>query len=384
MQGRNSTTSIPDPDQKKKQRLRMLRNCGIVLLVVVLIVSGVNLVRYLTRSQTISSYALSCFSHQDVTVFRDGVLYYDGESIHFLNANGSIVWSYPVGTDASYSVSDDYLIAWSGTQLFIVNAKGKPTYNEPMSSEIQFARIGSTRAAIVLGDETAPQLMMVDVNGQLLDSEQTVFDGMMLLDCGFFGNNEEYCWTLAMDAYSPALATYLHTFQVDKMNTGNVNLGDNLVYRVFYANSKLYVFTTQQLNTYDYRGVQDTDGSQLIYGWRLLDYTLSSRGVPQMLFGPTGQTNGSNAITELRILAGSADRHFTLPSECVGAGLYGSRLYAFSSDYLFTSPINTQRFVAYSSPLPGGRSISGLIGITSNGYAIVACGAEVYSIFLPQ
>ena len=87
----------------------------------------------------------------------------------------------------------------------------------------------------------------------------------MLLDCGFFGTGEEYCWTLSADVYSPALATYLHTFQVNKMNTGNVNLGDHLVYKVFYANSKLYVFDTQQLTTYDYRGVQDTSGSQLIY-----------------------------------------------------------------------------------------------------------------------
>ena len=38
MQGRNPSTAIPDPDQKRKQRLRMLRNCTIVVLVVVLIV----------------------------------------------------------------------------------------------------------------------------------------------------------------------------------------------------------------------------------------------------------------------------------------------------------------------------------------------------------
>ena len=43
MQGRNPSTAIPDPDQKRKQRLRMLRNCTIVVLVVVLIVLAVNL-----------------------------------------------------------------------------------------------------------------------------------------------------------------------------------------------------------------------------------------------------------------------------------------------------------------------------------------------------
>ena len=258
MQGRNPSTAIPGPDQKRKQRLRMLRNCTIVVLVVVLIVLAVNLVRYFTRSRSIGVYSLPCFAHQDVTVFRDGVVYYDGESIHCVGATGTVLWSYPVGSGASFSVSDKYLIAWSGTQLFIVNENGRPTYNEPMTSEIQFARIGNTRAVIVLGDEINPEVMMVDLNGQLLDSEKGVFEGKMLLDCGFFGTGEEYCWTLSADVYSPALATYLHTFQVNKMNTGNVNLGDHLVYKVFYANSKLYVFDTQQLTTYDYRGVQDT------------------------------------------------------------------------------------------------------------------------------
>ena len=53
MQGRNPSTAIPGPDQKRKQRLRMLRNCTIVVLVVVLIVLAVNLVRYFTRSRSI-------------------------------------------------------------------------------------------------------------------------------------------------------------------------------------------------------------------------------------------------------------------------------------------------------------------------------------------
>ena len=184
--------------------------------------------------------------------------------------------------------------------------------------------------------------------------------------------------------YSPALATYLHTFQVNKMNTGNVNLGDHLVYKVFYTGSKLYVFDTQQLTTYDYRGVQDTSGSQLIYGWRLMNHSLSTRGTPQMLFAPTNQTSSEMVITELRVLAGSVDNHITLPTTCVGAAIDSRRIYAFSPTYLFTSTLESQRFVAYAASLPDGRSVTSLIGITSGGYAIVTSGTEVYSITLPQ
>ena len=55
-----------------------------------------------------------------------------------------------------------------------------------------------------------------------------------------------------------------------------------------------------------------------------------------------------------------------------------------SPTYLFTSTLESQRFVAYAASLPDGRSVSSLIGITSGGYAIVTSGTEVYSITLPQ
>ena len=110
----------------------------------------------------------------------------------------------------------------------------------------------------------------------------------------------------------------------------------------------------------------------------------SARGTPQMLFAPTNQTSSEMAITELRVLAGSVDNHITLPTTCVGAAIDSRRIYAFSPTYLFTSTLESQRFVAYAASLPDGRSVTSLIGITSGGYAIVTSGTEVYSITLPQ
>ena len=73
-----------------------------------------------------------------------------------------------------------------------------------------------------------------------------------------------------------------------------------------------------------------------------------------------------------------------MPTTCVGAAIDSRRIYAFSPTYLFTSTLESQRFVAYAASLPDGRSVSSLIGITSGGYAIVTSGTEVYSITLPQ
>ena len=141
MQSKNNPL-IPDQEALKRKRRKQLRNWIILFAVVLAIIGIVNLVSFLTRTSTVTALYLPCYAHQDVTVFQDGVLYYDGASIHFVNAGGGIEWSYPVGDGASFSVSDDHLDIWAGTQLFIVDAKGKPSYIESMEAPIQFARIG--------------------------------------------------------------------------------------------------------------------------------------------------------------------------------------------------------------------------------------------------
>ena len=137
-----SKNLIPDEEAIKRKRRKQLRNWIILIVVVLSIIGIVNLISFLGRTTTVKALSLPCYAHQDVTAFQDGVLYYDGASIHFVNAGGGIEWSYPVGDGASFSVSEDHLVIWAGTQLFIVDAKGKPSYNESMVAPIQFARIG--------------------------------------------------------------------------------------------------------------------------------------------------------------------------------------------------------------------------------------------------
>ena len=252
-----SKALIPDQELARKKRRQQIRNWIILITVVLLIIGAVNLFNFFTRTSTVSALSLPCYAHQDVTVFQDGVLYYDGASIHFVNAGGGIEWSYPVGDGASFSVSKDHLVIWAGTQLFIVDAKGKPSYNQSMEAPIQFARIGKKYAAVVTGDDLKSTVTVKDLQGSQVDYETEAYDGMLLLDCGFYGANNEYLWTLSYDVYNPAISTIMHTYQVGQMNTGEVNLGEHLAYKVIYADNLLNVFTTQQMYIYDYKGVQN-------------------------------------------------------------------------------------------------------------------------------
>ena len=268
-------------------------------------------------------------------------------------------------------------------KLFIVNSKGKPSYNQSMEGEIQFARIGKRYACIVVGGELSPTVYVKSLDGGQVDMESDDFAGMMMLDCGFYGQNDEYMWTMAYDVYNPAITTYIHTFQVGQMNTGIITVSDHLTYKVLYQNGKLNVFTTQQMYLYDYKGVQDVNNTMLVYGWQLLDHDLPSRGAARMLLAPTEQTTNVQSISELRLLADPIDRRYTLPASCVGASISEDDIYAISSDSLYVGTIDSQRFTAYPIRLPDERSITGFVGLTDNGYAIVSSGNEIYSVSLP-
>lgn len=383
MQGKGKSM-YTDQQANDLRRRRQVRNWIILVAVIALVFAGLRLLQGVGKTSEITAVTMPCYASQDVTVFGDSVLYYDGASIHCLSATGAVKWSFPVGSGATFSVSNDHMVVWVGSQLFIVDQNGRPSYNENMGDDIQFARVGESYAAVVIGDDTAPDLVIKDLQGSQVDEETEAFSGMLLLDVGFYGDKGQYMWTLAMDVYGTAINTVMNTFQVGKMNTGQVSLGENLAYKVLFEDNKLRVFTTQQMYTYDYKAVQDVNSTMLVYGWKLINHYIPSRGSASMLLAPIAQASGDSSITELRILSGTLDRRYTLPSACVGAAVQGKNLYAFSDTYLYRTDVDSQRFYGYALPLPQGTTADGFIGLTSNGQALLTNGETVYSVSLPQ
>lgn len=371
------------PSQEETRR-RQIRNWIILVTVVVLILLGVHFLRGYGRGREIGITRLPCYASQNVTPFRDGVLYYDGVTLHHLSSTGTIRWSFPAGSAASFCVGPTHLAVWSGTQLFLVDQNGNATYNEAMEGTVQFARVGGRYAAVVVGDDTEPKLIVKDLNGSQVDAEAEAFSGLMLLDVGFYGDQGEYLWTLSMDVFGTAANTILNTFQVGKMNTGEVSLGDRITYKVLYENARLRVFTTQQVYTYDYKCVQDTNATLLIYGWKLIDAEIPERGAAKLLLAPTSQTSSAQIISELRVVEGSSDKRYTLPVACVGATIDQGNIYAVGGNTIYRADLGSQRFFGYPIPVPEGVNIDGYYGVTSDGRMLLGAGETMYSMSLPR
>lgn len=333
-------------------------------------------------SSAVSASLLPCPYSDTITPFGDNVLYYDGVSLHCMSSTGSVRWSFQLGSNAGFHCSDDMITAWVGSTIFILDKNGNSSYNDNLGDEIQFARIGDAYVAAVIGSDSAPRLLVKDHTGAHMDEESDAYNNLILLDVGFYGKNGQYMWTLALDVYGTASNTLLNTFEVGKMNTGEVSLGESISYAVVYENSLLRVINTRRMLTFNDRGTQDNSASVLVYGWRFLDAEVPERGSAQMLFAPTSQTESLYDIRELRLISGNQDKRYSLPDACIGATVWNRGVYALSADTLYRAGQNDSRFSTYELPMD--KAATQFIGTLSSGRAIVACGEEVYTITLPQ
>ena len=376
-----SRNAAEERNAPPENRRRQIRSWLILILLAVGVLVGVHFLRH--DRKEINLARLPCYANQNVTPFRDGLIYYDGQSLHHLSSSGTIRWSFPAGSEVSFHAGPTHVAIWYGSQMFLVDQNGKATYNETMEGEVQFVRVGERYVAAVVGDLTSPKLDIKDLKGGQVDAEADAYSGLVMLDTGFFGDQGQYLWTLSLDVYGTAPNYILNTFQVGKMNAGEVSLGKDLTYRVIYENARLRVFTTQQAYTYDYQCTQDTNATMLVYGWKVIDVEIPERGRAKILMAPTSQTSSEQIISELRVLDGDRDMRYTLPTSCVGAGIYGGNIYAASGDYIYRADMNSQRFFGYQIPELNGAEITAFYGITSDGKMLLASGDTMYALTLP-
>ena len=257
------------------QRVKPKMSRRKAFLVLFLILAGVGLlvwggislfsVRVVTN---VTASLLPCPYSDTIMPFGQNVLYYDGVSIHCMSDTGSVRWSFQIGADAGYDCNDSVVVAWAGSTIYILDQNGNSSYNDNLGEEIQFARVGTQYVAAVIGETTSPRLVVKDHTGAHMDEEADAFDTLILLDVGFYGKNGEYMWTLALDVFGTAANTILNTFEVGKMNTGEVSLGEPIAYAVVYENSLLRVINTRKMLTFndDRASVMQHTGRTLFKG----------------------------------------------------------------------------------------------------------------------
>ena len=367
------------PKRKRWQSIMILAGILIGLVAVIVLLVSLFAYRPVTR---VSAYRLPCEYNDSIKPFGDSVLYYDGVSIHCMSSTGAVRWSFQLGANAGFDATNDVVAAWAGNTIYIIDRNGNSTYNDNLGAPIQFARAGKQYVAAVIGDDTSSRLVVKDHLGAHMDEEADAYKKLLILDVGFYGQNGEYMWTLSLDVFGTAANTILNTFEVGKMNTGEVSLGNAITYAVLFENSILRVINTRKMLTFDDRGTQDASASVLVYGWRLIGQEIPDKGSALMLFAPTAQTESDFDVRELGMISGKVDRRYSLPDTCIGAAVWNKNVYAISGSTLYRAAMDDNRFTDYKLPLA--KPATRYIGVLASGNAIVACDNEVYVLTLPQ
>ena len=376
------TYSLKDKKKKKglSQQMRMLLALLALAAVLALVVSfallggGRDSIGRVTR--------IGATLSQNVMPFGDSVIFYDGTTLHCVAATGGNEWSYQIGTNADYHINDQRIVAWSGNDLFILNARGRLLYNNKMSDTIQFASAGRDYVAVFIGDPDNGVVTVINEEGQTVDN--ITISNQTLLDIGFFFSSTtsstqetELMWVLGLDTTGTVISMELQTFQPGKLATGKSSLGEHLAYRVYYSGGLLNVVNTRQILHYNYRVLEEQNPT-LIYGYTMEDVREIKGRTWQLLIPSQEQSQGVH-LNNLRLIGGGKDRVLHLPGECLAAALGTTSVYGFSSNAVYVCGLEENAFTAYSMPV----NVTAVLGMISDNRAIIASGSDIYVVELP-
>lgn len=364
------------PQKKRRNQWYYLIIIALVLFTVLAIVMP----SLASKKAALSASLLPCSTADDIRAFGQNIVYYDGATIHCVNTLGKELWAFTIGEGADFYAGSTAVAAWSGKQIYLLGSDGKSTYNDMLDDTIQFARVGESYLAIVTGSEFEATLLIKDLEGNHVDSETTAFDGTLLLDCGFFGSQRDYLWTLSLDVDTTVIETVLSTFQAGKMTTGTAYLGEYIPYFVYEEDNQIKLIDTRSLRVFSQNCAENTGASRLLYGWQLIDSRRAQKG-RALLLAPSGTNTMGYTVTELRLIYSGNDRRLSLPSECHGSMLSESAVYGVSPTLLYRCGINENKFTAYALPLEG--SCTGFICALDGGACVIAVGSRAFCLTLP-
>ena len=322
---------------------------------------------------------------QQIQITQDRVLFYDGAVLHCVSASGSAEWSYQIGANAAYSVNGDRIAAWSGNDVYIMNDRGRLTYNNRMEDSVQFASAGEEFAAVFTGETDSGIVTVINSDGQTVDKIE--INNQTLLNIGFFRaatsasgtRKAEIMWILGINTTGTVIETELQTYQPGRLSIGRTNLGEHLAYRVFDdGNGNLNVVNTREIQHYNYRGVSIGD-STLIYGYIAQDVKWAGSRLMTLLL-PESDIERGMRIGSVRFLSGTRDRMLRLPGDCLDARLGTRCIYAFGNREVYACRFDDTTFTPFSVPI----TITGVVGMLSGNRAVVTSENDIYVIEMPM
>lgn len=266
----------------------------------------------------------------------DGIMYIRGGNMNFMSFDDEDDdFSKPLtGSSAPKGLvgTDNIKAVYSENTVQIIGGG----FDIGIDGSIIALRCGSSTLAVCYshpnGDET---LSVYTSAGQLLKSFD--FSGGRLVDFGYSEASGTTLWIMELDTDSGSPRTTVSTFDLDRMSsTGVITVSGQLVERIFFTNSSVFVVGTESLIRYSSSANREIYRI-LLYGYRVADISLAGDS-PLLLLMPRCVSSISD-ISSLRLLTVSqkdvADETavtVTLPEDAVSCHLTNGNLAVISSN----------------------------------------------------
>lgn len=248
-----------------------------------------------------------------------GVLCIDQNTLICTDMTGKLLWQTKLPANNMKAARVGNLTTvWGGSYVLVIDESGNLKPMPSITGDIVLATPGINYYAVVTKEENQHRLRLYTVkDGKQIDEELFPFESV--LGMGFFGDNLNQLWTLAVDSHGTQPVTKLTTYYPGKVTSGELTLPNEIGYAAFLQDKMAYIVGTHTLTTWDH--VSDKMPSKLIYGWNLQDVLIEAGGKISFLFSPAG-ADASGQISALWYINTSGGEYrIPLPAGCFKAML---------------------------------------------------------------
>ena len=363
-------------EQKRNERLPGAIALLIVVFTCVIALVGGRIIVGATRRNAYDYKSVSIPSNLALEVVDDGFIYYDGSSIAAVTTEAKVKWSYLIGKNADFDVTDYGVAGWTGDSLTLIDlANGTTTFSGSMETDVLSARIGEKYTAVLLGPEHDSTIVLMERGGRRVNS--ITLTSQTVINYGFFSKGS-LLWVMSLDSSGTVPSCTINTYRPGKERVGMIHDNEQLVYGVVFQSSYFCCPGDTYLKVYDYTGSEDKSRRKLVYGWYMAALDAAADD-PMMAFVPNDQFDSRDGMRDVRMIRAGLDQQVRLPYGCQSLIARGNRVYGFSTEgYVVIAEQGKNIVNAYRLPM----QFEKIYGVTANNYAVLGSGSTIYMLHL--
>lgn len=363
-------------EQKRNERLPGAIALLIVVFTCVIALVAGRIIVGATRRNAYDYKSVSIPSNLALEVVDDGFIYYDGSSIAAVTTEARVKWSYLIGKNADFDVTDYGVAGWTGDSLTLIDlANGTTTFSGSMETDVLSARIGEKYTAVLLGPEHDSTIVLMERGGRRVNS--ITLTSQTVINYGFFSKGS-LLWVMSLDSSGTVPSCTINTYRPGKERVGMIHDNEQLMYGVVFQSSYFCCPGDTYLKVYDYTGSEDKSKRKLVYGWYMaaLDDAMDD---PMMAFVPNDQFDSRDGMRDVRMIRAGLDQQVRLPYGCQSLIARGNRVFGFSTEgYVVIAEQGRDIVSAYRLPM----QFEKIYGVTANNYAVLGSGSTIYMLHL--